>query len=89
MKGRPSPQRYLGYRLSVTPTILGVSTGNTRNNWAELIEPVPEDAPRSEKKTKRVKPTPRDQVLGWIEEVLELSQGLHKMLCHDVVIGAQ
>ena len=29
--------------------------GNTRNNWAELIEPVPDDAPKSEKKTKRAK----------------------------------
>ena len=30
--------------------------GNTRNNWAELIKPVPEDAPKSEKRTKRAKP---------------------------------
>jgi hypothetical protein len=29
--------------------------GNTRNNWAELIEPVPDDTPKSEKKTKRAK----------------------------------
>jgi len=29
--------------------------GNTRNNWAELIEPVPDDAPKREKKTKRAK----------------------------------
>jgi hypothetical protein len=30
--------------------------GNTRNNWAELIEPVSEDAPKREIKTKRKKP---------------------------------
>jgi hypothetical protein len=30
-------------------------TGNTRNNWAELIEPIPDDAPKREKK-KRAKP---------------------------------
>jgi putative SOS response-associated peptidase YedK len=30
--------------------------GNTRNNWAELIEPVPEDAPKPVKKEKRAKP---------------------------------
>src|ERR1700722_3146568 len=30
--------------------------GNTRNNWAELIEPVPDDTPKREKKTKRAKP---------------------------------
>jgi len=30
--------------------------GNTRNNWAELIEPIPEDAPTKKKKTKRGKP---------------------------------
>jgi putative SOS response-associated peptidase YedK len=29
--------------------------GNTRNNWAELIEPIPEDTPRPEKKDKRSK----------------------------------
>lgn len=31
--------------------------GNTRNNWAELIEPIPEDAPAQKQKTKRAKPT--------------------------------
>jgi putative SOS response-associated peptidase YedK len=31
--------------------------GNTRNNWAELIEPVPEDSPKHEKPAKRTKPT--------------------------------
>jgi len=30
--------------------------GNTRNNWAELIEPIPEDAPTQKQKTKRAKP---------------------------------
>lgn len=30
--------------------------GNTKNNWAELIEPIPEDIPKPEKKTKRTKP---------------------------------
>jgi putative SOS response-associated peptidase YedK len=29
--------------------------GNTHNNWAELIEPVPEDTPKREKTKKRVK----------------------------------
>jgi putative SOS response-associated peptidase YedK len=29
--------------------------GNSRNNWAELIEPVPEDAPKAEKPVKRAK----------------------------------
>ena len=31
--------------------------GNTRNDWAELIEPAPEDTPKIEKKTKRAKPS--------------------------------
>jgi len=26
--------------------------GNTRNNWAELIEPIPEEGPKSEKPSK-------------------------------------
>ena len=30
--------------------------GNTRNNWAELIEPVPDDKPNLEKPSKRAKP---------------------------------
>jgi len=30
--------------------------GNTRNNWAELIEPIPEDTPKREKKVRRAKP---------------------------------
>jgi hypothetical protein len=30
--------------------------GNTRNNWAELIEPIPDDTPKREKKPKRAKP---------------------------------
>ena len=30
--------------------------GDTRNNWAELIEPIPEDTPKGEKKAKRAKP---------------------------------
>gem|GEM_PF-5256394 len=29
---------------------------NTRKNWAELIEPIPEDTPKREKKAKRSKP---------------------------------
>jgi hypothetical protein len=29
--------------------------GNARSNWAELIEPVPEDAPKQQK-AKRTKP---------------------------------
>ncbi len=29
--------------------------GNAKNNWAELIEPVPDDIPKREKKTKRTK----------------------------------
>jgi hypothetical protein len=31
--------------------------GNIRNNWAELIDPVPDDTPKSEKKTKRATPS--------------------------------
>jgi putative SOS response-associated peptidase YedK len=31
------------------------AVGNTRNNWAELIEPVPEDQPNREKRPKRNK----------------------------------
>jgi hypothetical protein len=30
--------------------------GNTRNNWAELIEPVPDDKPKQKKAAKRAKP---------------------------------
>ena len=30
--------------------------GNTRNNWAELIEPIPDDTLARKKKTKRAKP---------------------------------
>jgi putative SOS response-associated peptidase YedK len=30
--------------------------GNTRNNWAELIEPVPDDMPKREKASKHAKP---------------------------------
>ena len=30
--------------------------GNTRNNWAELIEPIPEETPKREKKAKHAKP---------------------------------
>jgi putative SOS response-associated peptidase YedK len=30
--------------------------GNTKNNWAELIEPIPEDTPKREKKVRRAKP---------------------------------
>ena len=30
--------------------------GNTRNNWAELIEPVPDDKPKPKKAAKRAKP---------------------------------
>lgn len=30
--------------------------GNTRNNWAELIEPVPDNEPKREKAPKRAKP---------------------------------
>jgi len=33
--------------------------GNTRNNWAELIEPIPDDAPTHKRKTKRAKPKQR------------------------------
>jgi putative SOS response-associated peptidase YedK len=29
--------------------------GNTRNNWAELIEPIPEDMPKHKKPAKRTK----------------------------------
>ena len=30
--------------------------GNTRNNWAELIEPVPDDMTKREKNPRRAKP---------------------------------
>lgn len=30
--------------------------GSTKNNWAELIEPIPEDTPKCDKKPKRAKP---------------------------------
>lgn len=30
--------------------------GNARKNWAELIEPISENTPKREKKTKRLKP---------------------------------
>ena len=47
---RPYPQEEMkSWRVSD-------DVGNTRNNWAELIEPIPEDAPKSEIKTKRAKP---------------------------------
>ena len=32
------------------------NVGDTKSNWAELIEPIPEDAPKIEKKPKRKKP---------------------------------
>jgi putative SOS response-associated peptidase YedK len=34
---------------------VGDKVGNTRNNWAELIEPVPDDTPKQENTTKRAK----------------------------------
>jgi len=44
------------YENSIRVKVKNDSHGNTRNNWAELIKPVPEDAPKSEKRTKRAKP---------------------------------
>ena len=32
------------------------TVGDTKNNWAKLIEPIPEDTPKPEKKAKRAKP---------------------------------
>jgi putative SOS response-associated peptidase YedK len=52
--------------------------GNTKNNWAELIEPVPDDAPKREKKSKRAKPplknVPHKGYLtnGWTQPVFAL-----------------
>jgi hypothetical protein len=36
---------------------------NTRNNWAELIEPVPESQPKTKKPAKRAKPK-KEPALG-------------------------
>lgn len=38
--------------------------GNTRNNWAALIEPIPEDVPKREKKAKRAKPETEPPSMG-------------------------
>jgi len=38
--------------------------GNTRNNWAELIEPVPESQPPKKKSAKRAKRKNEPPVLG-------------------------
>ena len=38
--------------------------GNTRNNWAELIEPVPDDRPGPEKKAKHAKPNHESRTAG-------------------------
>lgn len=35
---------------------VGDQVKDTKNNWAELIEPIPEDTPKVEKKPKRKKP---------------------------------
>ncbi len=47
---RPYPEEELkSWRVSD-------EVGNYRNNWAELIEPVPDDMPKREKASKRAKP---------------------------------
>jgi hypothetical protein len=47
---RPYPEEEMqSWRVSA-------EVGNTRNNWAELIQPVSDDAPKREKKSKRANP---------------------------------
>jgi hypothetical protein len=49
--------------------------GDTRNNRAELIEPIPEDTPKREKKLKRTKPkkeSPPQGLFDWFSDTSEL-----------------
>jgi putative SOS response-associated peptidase YedK len=47
---RPYPEEDMKYwRVSD-------KVGNTQNNWAKLIEPIPDDFPKREKPSKRAKP---------------------------------
>jgi putative SOS response-associated peptidase YedK len=41
--------------------------GNTPNNWAELIEPIPEDTPKREKTPKRTKKKKEPPTAGLFE----------------------
>jgi hypothetical protein len=47
---RPYPEEDLESRR------VSDEVGDTKNNWAELIEPIPEDTPKVEKKPERKKP---------------------------------
>lgn len=41
---------------NMKPWRVSDKVGNTQNNWAELIELIPDDTPKREKKAKRAKP---------------------------------
>lgn len=59
---RPSPEEEMqSWRVSD-------DVGNTRNNWAELIEPILDDRPKPKKAAKRAKPKKEPPTHGLFDE---------------------
>ncbi len=68
--------------------------GNTRNNWAELIYPIPDDAPKREKKPKRAKPKkgpPPQGLFDWSSKTFRNTRSaqLNSRNCFRVLLRVQ